>query len=101
MAARNRFVALASLATVFFLAALARAQAPTAPDKLVVHEWGTFTSVQGSDGIGLEGLQHEEEALPGFVYSRSKVRECPLRKQGYKGLEMPATHVTQKMETPV
>src|SRR5262245_26122504 len=72
-----------------------------ASDPLVVHEWGTFTSVQGADGIGLEGLQHEEEGLPDFVYSRAKVRDCPLRDKGYKGLEVPATHVTQKMETPV
>jgi hypothetical protein len=70
-------------------------------DPLIVHEWGTFTSVQGSDGASLEGLQHEEEPLPPFVYSRAKVRDCPLRAVGYKGLEVPATHVTQKMETPV
>jgi hypothetical protein len=70
-------------------------------DPLIVHEWGTFTSVQGSDGASLEGLQHEEEPLPPFVYSRAKVRDCPLRAAGYKGLEVPATHVTQKMETPV
>jgi hypothetical protein len=75
--------------------------APPAASPLVVHEWGTFTSVQGSDGVSLEGLQHEEEGLPSFVYSRSEVRDCPLRDQGYKGLEVPATHVTQKMETPV
>lgn len=68
---------------------------------LVVHEWGTFTSMQGADGGGLEGLQHEEERLPEFVYSRTEVRECPLRAYGYKGLEVPVTHVTQKMETPV
>ncbi len=66
-----------------------------------IHEWGTFTSMQGANGLGLEGLQHEEERLPDFVYSRTEVRECPLRKQGYKGLEVPVTHVTQKMETPV
>ncbi len=68
---------------------------------LVVHEWGTFTSLQGSDGIALEGLQREEESLPEFVYSRTQVRECPLRDRGYKGLEVPVTGVTQKMETPV
>lgn len=72
-----------------------------AADPLVVHEWGTFTSVAGADGIGLEGLAHEEESLPEFVYSRTQVRECPLREKGYKGLEVPAEHVTQKMETPV
>jgi hypothetical protein len=72
-----------------------------AAEHLVVHEWGTFTSMQGSDGIALEGLQHEEESLPAFVYSRSKVRECPLRDRGYKGLECDVSHVTRKMETPV
>ncbi len=68
---------------------------------LVVHEWGTFTSMQGSDGVTLDGLQHEEEGLPDFVYSRTKVRECPLRDRGYKGLEVDVTNVTEKMETPV
>src|SRR5262245_22351641 len=72
---------------------------PAAP--LVIHEWGTFTSVQGTKGIVLEGLHHEEEPLPAFVYSRAKVRDCPLRAYGWKGLETQPTHVTQKMETPV
>ena len=27
------------------------------PEKLVVHEWGTFLSVQGSDGTTLGGMQ--------------------------------------------
>ncbi len=75
--------------------------APPVATPLVVHEWGTFTSLQGSDGVGLEGLQREEERLPSFVYSRTQVRDCPLRRYGYKGLEVPVTHVTQKMETPV
>jgi hypothetical protein len=34
-----------------------------------LHEWGTFTTVAGSDGVLLEGLQREEERLPPFVYS--------------------------------
>src|SRR4030095_12320626 len=38
---------------------------------LIVHEWGTFTSMYGSDGLVLEGLQHEEEKLPAFVYGRN------------------------------
>ncbi len=83
------------------LAALASVPSDPSSSGLVVHEWGTFTSVQGSDGIALEGLQHEEESLPPFVYSRAKVRACPLRDRGYKGLEVDVTHVTKKMETPV
>jgi hypothetical protein len=94
------------LSILAFLAAASSTPAsdPTSnptPGGLVVHEWGTFTSVQGSDGIALEGLQHEEEGLPAFVYSRSKVRACPLRDRGYKGLEVDVAHVTKKMETPV
>lgn len=41
-------------------------------EDLVVHEWGTFLSMQGSDGVTLDGMYHEEHALPQFVHSRSK-----------------------------
>jgi hypothetical protein len=65
------------------------------PQAITVHEWGTFTSMLGSGGIPLEGLHHEEEALPLFVHARS------LESVGMKGLERPPTGVTQKLETPV
>src|SRR5436309_9966787 len=65
-------------------------------DDLIVHEWGTFTSMQGSDAVTLEGLHHEEEALPAFVYARSR-----MRLTGVKGISVPILHVTEKMETPV
>ena len=101
----RRLLLLLPLVAAFALAALPLpADEPAAaapPDPLVVHEWGTFTSMAGTDGLGLEGLEHEEEALPEFVYSRSEVRACPLRSVGWKGLEVPANHVTHKMETPV
>lgn len=75
---------------------------PPVTSGLVVHEWGTFTSVTGSDGKLLEGMHHEEEALPAFVYSRAGVSigsrtNVPLN----KGLEGTPTGVTQKLETPV
>jgi len=38
---------------------------------LVLHEWGTFLAMQGSDGVTLDGMYHEEHALPAFVHSRS------------------------------
>jgi hypothetical protein len=40
-------------------------------DKLIVHEWGTFLSVQGSDGVTQGGMVDSEENLPGFVRERS------------------------------
>jgi hypothetical protein len=39
---------------------------------LVVHEWGTFLSMAGSDGVVLDGMYHEEHALPPFVHARSR-----------------------------
>ncbi len=62
---------------------------------LVVHEWGTFTSVQSSLGETLEGLHHEEETLPAFVYGRD------IRSPIAKAMESLPEGVTQKMETPV
>jgi hypothetical protein len=62
---------------------------------LVAHEWGTYTSVQGSNGATLDGLQHEEEALPAFVSQRS------MGPTGNKGFETMPGPVNQKLETPV
>ncbi len=58
------------------------------------HEWGTFTSMQSSDGRTLDGLHHEEEPLPPFVHGRD------FSGQG-KATEWLPEAVTQKMETPV
>ena len=53
------FATLASLALLLSPGDLElHAVAKEAPAPFVVHEWGTFTSMQGSDGIGLEGLHH-------------------------------------------
>ena len=68
-----------------------------------VHEWGTFTSLQGSDGKPLNGLYRDEEKLPSFVYGHarpnffSKNNNSPFSKGFYHKLE----NVTIKMETPV
>jgi len=37
---------------------------------LIVHEWGTFTSVQDAAGKSHPGLHHEDEELPAWVYRR-------------------------------
>jgi len=85
----------------------------TAPNHLTVHEWGTFTSLQGSDGVVQQGLQHEEESLPAFVHGRDPLHEpqpgAPAgRPPGCRGkclefgtLANTPLAVTQKMETPV
>ena len=39
---------------------------------LIVHEWGTFTSFSGSDGIQLEFRPNVDHELPGFVETRAQ-----------------------------
>jgi hypothetical protein len=52
--------------------------------KLVVHEWGTFLAMAGSDGVTLDGMYHEEHALPPFVHARSK-DQLTMRSVSLKG----------------
>ncbi|MES2440130.1 MAG: hypothetical protein V4584_13760 [Verrucomicrobiota bacterium] len=84
-----------------------------------LHEWGTFTTVSGSDGTLLSGLEREEETLPAFahahvglengqhpdmeevrrIYQKHGTRGIPA---SFKGLgRRPLAGVTVKMETPV
>jgi hypothetical protein len=57
------------------VAAVATAKPQEATD-LVVHEWGTFLAMQGGDGLTLDGMYHEEHALPPFVHARSRDQLC-------------------------
>lgn len=59
-------------------------------------EWGTFTTLSGSDGVVLAGMQVEEERLPYFVQGHAG-----LGGLGFKGMMRPVTNVKVKMETPV
>ncbi len=52
-----------------------------------IHEWGTFTSVQGSTGVRLDGLVHDTHDLPAFVHDAT--RDGAL------------SGASPKMETPV
>jgi hypothetical protein len=94
-AQRVRRGALAALAIVTASCSRGPLTIDTSAAGLTVHEWGTYTSVQGSNGATLEGMQHEEEALPDFVARRSPTVG------GEKGIESVPEPVTQKLETPV
>jgi hypothetical protein len=79
---------------VFLVGALVASAALAAP-AYDLHEWGTFTTVAGSDGVLLDGLEREEEGLPAFVHSHDGMSGSG------KGLNRPLSGVTVKMETPV
>ena len=86
-------------------AASTRARPPASPSRattprqrtndFIVHEWGTYTSVQSSLGVTLDGMMHEEEPLPAFVHARDPSRLFA------KGMEVVPEWINQKLETPV
>jgi hypothetical protein len=72
------------------------------PDDLVVHEWGTFTSLAGSAGVSLDGMHHASDSLPGFVHAAGPAAvKSPFHVYGDTSSYIPARHVNGKMETPV
>ena len=74
-------------------------------DRLVVHEWGTFTVLQDERGNGLGGINVDDEPLPEFVHSL--YRYSPTRSHSlggaYESKGAPQRHpyVRMRLETPV
>jgi hypothetical protein len=64
----------------------------------IAHEWGTFTSVQGGDGVLLDWRPLETSRLPGFVYDWNHPGS-KRQPQGF-GSKSELTSL-QRMETPV
>jgi hypothetical protein len=92
---RNKGLFALTAGTVFLAAfglvalpRVAQSAAPPGPGKLIVHEWGTFLSVQAPDGVTLGGMIESEEDLPPFV-----------RQRGLDGRNR--LFFTSKVETPV
>lgn len=77
---------------VLFLICTVKIKAQCHED-LIVHEWGTFTSLLDSKGKPLPDIYFDETSLPDFVYGIEGTVEHPPTKD----LEA----VTVKMETPV
>ena len=81
-------------------------KAPTkTPSKAdyVAHEWGTFTSVQGHDGVQLEWNPFVVSELPKFVYDAAKSggRGSKVVLPSYFNLSKTGILARQRMETPV
>jgi len=89
------------LAGIFVPALGVLASANSGPYKgLVAHEWGTFTSVQGGDGILLDWRPLETSRLPSFVYRWNKPGLGRVSTQG-GGFGKTVISTLQRMETPV
>src|SRR5438067_2299533 len=82
--------------------AAAPAPAPPAqPDRLVVHEWGTFTSFSGSDGVPAPFTPNNAD-LPGFVYYPHYGEKAGrLLRGGTISMETPVVYFYADRETKV
>jgi hypothetical protein len=91
--------------TTLFLAVLTAVQihfaaaSPVGRD-YVAHEWGTFTSVQGADGIQLEWNPFVVSDLPKFVYDRNRPHAGVKAGQALPPVKL-GFSTLQRMETPV
>ena len=73
-------------------------------ERLTVHEWGTFTSLQDERGRAIPGINTDDEPLPQFVHRLSDrliVDPTELAPVFYKGAPRVHQHVTMRLETPV
>jgi hypothetical protein len=81
-------------------AAIVSAQA----QPLIVHEWGTFTSLQDEAGHDLGGINTDDEPVPSFCHDLDSLliaRTGELPPVLYKGVASCQPDVTMRLETPV
>jgi hypothetical protein len=89
------------LAVVVGAVAVAGAEAA---ERMVIHEWGTFTALQDENGRALGGINIDDEPLPEFVHNlRRDLLVRPGFPPYYASKGAPRRHplVTMRLETPV
>jgi hypothetical protein len=107
---RSRFAIYTSVLVLFVAIIEARpAQRPTAKNqiakrannRLVVHEWGTFTSIAGKNGVSLEWKPlNGTSDLPSFVYDTSGLGSGTGLRSGQRCFKCNYEALV-RMETPV
>jgi len=89
------------------LVGLAGTGGAAASDQLVVHEWGTFTSLVDEQGRELSGINVDDEPVPSFVHNLNRflLNKPVLTSEHwiYRSKGAPRHHpqVTMRLETPV
>lgn len=70
-------------------------------DGLIVHEWGTFTSVAGRDGVAVEWRPLDATSdLPSFVHINEQFKKDAGLRNGYQCVKCKLAALI-RMETPV
>lgn len=94
------------LRSVSILAIVACVATPAtqAGDRLIIHEWGTFTALQNHEGVALPGINIDDEPVPKFVHNLNPhvlASSYSLRHYQMKGAPARHPYVTLRLETPV
>ena len=74
-----------------------------AEQKMVIHEWGTFTSLQNEAGEAIGGINTDDEPVPRFVHRLADLLLLPTEVPILYFQGAPSCHpdVTMRLETPV
>jgi hypothetical protein len=85
-----------------------------AADPVIVHEWGTFTSLQDEQGEAIKGINVDDEPVPSFIYNQGVVPVTAQYSQLERNFGLPPYYivtskgwqpddpdVTMRLETPV
>jgi len=76
-------------------------------DRMIVHEWGTFTTLQNDKGDELFGINIDDEPVPDFVHNLEPyILNTPVLSHDYwltrqKGAPRFHPQVSMRLETPV
>ena len=72
-------------------------------NNLIVHEWGTFTSLQDENGNAIGGINTNDEPVPNFVHNIAPTLLLPINEPPLSSKNVATCHsdVTMRLETPV
>jgi hypothetical protein len=96
----------AKVACLLLCAAVSLSGFPRKVDggQLVVHEWGTFTSLQDENGQAIGGINTDDEPVPKFVHRLSDflvLRPTEIPPSYFQGAPHCHPDITMRLETPV
>src|SRR5438046_897142 len=83
---------------------IANLQAQPTPEPLIVHEWGTFTSLQNEAGQAIGGINTDDEPVPRFVHRLTDwllLSPTEVPAIFFQGAPQCHPDVTMRLETPV
>ena len=81
------------------------ATSPNVSDRLIVHEWGTFTELQDDIGHSVAGINTDDEPVPSFVHRLPAPLLAPVlgvrQVRRMKAVAYRHPQVTMRLETPI